>query len=313
MRAALSYRPNADGGLDRPLQRAGALPALAYLGSLVLVAFVFSNPVILLGSGVAIAIAGLASGAGAALRLAVRFAVGLGIVIVAVNALVNHRGETILIRGYEVPVLGHLDVTLESLAAGGVLALRIAVVVAAFAVYSACVDPDAVLRLVRPFARRSALTASLIVRLVPLAASDYARLREAANLRGPLAAPVGRAALARRLVAGALDRSLDVAATLELRGYALPTTRLPRPRRRAHPLAAAFVASGGAIAAGGVAARVAEVGGFGEFPALTLELGSPEIGLVIGLGLAALAPFGFDRAIRRRRALAPPPGTAAHA
>ena len=82
------------------------------------------------------------------------------------------------------------------------LALRILVVLMAFSVHSACVDPDRVLRLLRPLARRSALTATLIARLVPLAAADHARLGEAAALRGPAAAPVGRAALARRLVAG---------------------------------------------------------------------------------------------------------------
>src|SRR5690606_38430839 len=127
---------------------------------------------------------------------------------------------TILVRGWELPIVGRIDVSAEALAEGGVLGLRIAVVLAAFAVFSACVDPDRLLRLVRPLARHSALTATLITRLVPLAAADYARLREAAALRGPAAAPVGRAALTRRLVAGSLDHAVDVAATLELRGYA---------------------------------------------------------------------------------------------
>ncbi len=54
-----------------------------------------------------------------------------------------------------------------------------------------------------------------------MAAADAARMREAAELRGPGAAPVGDAALARRLVEGSLDRAIEVAATLELRGHAL--------------------------------------------------------------------------------------------
>src|SRR5215208_4608324 len=110
-------------------------------------------------------------------------------------------------------------VVLAGLAAGGVLALRITVVIAVFAVYSACVDPDRVLRLLRPVARRSALTATLVSRAVPLAATDLGRLRTAASLRGPAAAPATRAVLAGRLLTGALDRSVDAAATLELRGY----------------------------------------------------------------------------------------------
>jgi energy-coupling factor transporter transmembrane protein EcfT len=306
MRAELSYRPATGGDLDRPLQRAGALPALAYLGALVLVAFVYSSPLVLLACGAAIVLAGLASGAGAALRFAARYGAALGVVIVAVNALVNDRGDTVLIRGYEVPVLGSLDVTLESLAAGGVLALRIVVVIAAFAVYSACVDPDAVLRLIRPIARRSALTASLIARLVPLAAADHIRLREAAALRGPVAAPVGRATLARRLVAGALDRSLDVAATLELRGYALPAGRVRAPTPRSHPLAGAFLATGATIAAAGIASRAPGIGAFDDFPTLTMELGTPELALALALPVAATIPLALDRLFRRRRAHASP-------
>ena len=111
--------------------------------------------------------------------------------IVVVNAIASQRGDTILLRGCELPVLGQVDVSAEALVEGAILALRITVVVCAFAVYSACVDPDRVLRLLRPFARHSALTATLITRLVPLAAADNARLREARALRGPAAAPVG--------------------------------------------------------------------------------------------------------------------------
>ena len=128
------------------------------------------------------------------------------------------------------------------------LALRIAVVLAAFAVHSACVDPDRVLRLLRPLARHSALTATLIARLVPLAAADHARLSEAAALRGPAAAPVGRAAIVRRLVAGSLDRAVDVAAALELRGYARGAPgRAVQLRRSRHSWR--FAAAGAAIVA----------------------------------------------------------------
>jgi energy-coupling factor transport system permease protein len=300
MRTALSYRP-ATGGGERPLQRAGAIAALIYLGALVLAAFVFSSPLVLLSVGVAVVVAGLASGAGAALRFAAGYGLALGVLVVAVNALVNDRGATVLVRGYEVPLLGSLDITLESLVAGAALALRIVVVFGAFAVYSACVDPDAVLRLIRIVAPRSALTASLIARLVPLAAADHARLREAAALRGPGAAPAGRAALARRLVAGALERSLDVAATLELRGYALPARRPRRARRRPNPLARAFVVSGVAIGAGAVGARIAGVAAFDAYPGLSLELGPPELLLALALPLCALAPLGLNRARRRER------------
>jgi len=223
VRSPLAYTPGRS-----PLHRANPGAAVAYLGALVAVGFVYSSPLVLIAATAATALAGIAAGAGRAVKAALRLSLTLLIFMIVVNALVTHRGDTILIRGWDMPVIGNTDVTLESLAAGAAIGLRVVAVVLAFAVYSACVDPDRVLRALRPLARRSAMTAGLVTRMVPLAAADSARLREAVALRGPAAEPVGRAAMARRLVEGSLDRAVDVAATLELRGHSLGV----RPQRR---------------------------------------------------------------------------------
>src|SRR5919108_5604946 len=197
MRPALAYRPG-----HSPLHRARPAAAISYLGALALVGFIYSSPLVLIAAIVATAWAGVAAGAGRAVRASLRLAIPLLMLMVAVNALVTHRGDTVLVRGWEMPLLGNTDVTLESLAAAATIGLRVVAVVLAFAVYSACVDPDGVLRALRPLARRSAMTAGLVTRMVPLALADGARLREATALRGPAAEPVGRADLARRLVQG---------------------------------------------------------------------------------------------------------------
>jgi energy-coupling factor transport system permease protein len=222
MRSVLAYTPR-----PGPLQAASPGAAVAYLGSLAAVCFLFSNPIVLIAAGLAVALAGLTAGAGDAVRSGLRMGLALALLIAGVNVLVTSRGETVLARLGEWPLLGRVDVTGEALAAGAVIGLRAAVVTLAFAVYSACVDPDRVLRALRPFARHSALTATLVSRFVPVAAADAARLRDASRLRGPVAAAVTRGALARRLLAGSLDRAVDVAATLELRGYSLDAPRSP--------------------------------------------------------------------------------------
>ena len=255
MRPALSYVPR-----RTPLHDASAAAASIYLGSFVVVAFAYSNPIVLAGAGAGIAVAGLAAGRGGRCAPRSAGALTLGIFIVAVNGLVAQRGDTVLVHGLWLPLLGSTEVSAEALAEGGVLALRIVVVLMAFAVHTACVDPDRTLRLLRPLARRSALTATLIARLVPLAAADHVRLGEAAALRGPAAAPVGRAALARRLVAGSLDRAVDVAATLELRGYAHGAPGSARGGRRSRRDGLFWIA-GLVIAVGGIAARAAGLGG----------------------------------------------------
>ena len=301
MRAAIAYIPGRG-----PLSDAGAGSSSAFLAAFALVAFAFSNPIVLAGAGTGVVAAGLAAGASRALASAARWSAALALLIVAVNGVASQRGETILLRGGELPLLGRIDVSAEALAEGGVLALRIAVVLAAFAVYSVCVDADRVLRLVRPLARHSALTATLIARLVPLAAADHARLSEGARLRGPAAAPVGRAAIARRLGAGSLARAVESAATLALRGYARGAPRA-RPTRRRSRHGRAFAACGLAVAAMAIAARLSGVGGFDAYPEIAIDAGPATLALAASLPLLGAAPF-VRRPGRRRRRPAPTPG-----
>jgi energy-coupling factor transport system permease protein len=294
MRSPLAYMPR-----HTALGDAGAVAASVYLGSFAVVAFAYSSPIVLAGAGAGVVVAGLAAGARSALRASARWGLALGIFVVAVNGLVAQRGDTVLVNGLWLPLLGSTDVSAEALAEGAVLALRIVVVMMAFAVYSASVDPDRILRLLRPLARHSALTATLIARLVPLAAADYLRLGEAAVLRGPAAAPVGRGALARRLVAGSLDRAVDVAATLELRGYALgPPGSARGARRSRHDRA--FLVTGLAIVALGAGARAAGLGGFEPYPTVAIDSDIGTLALAASIPLVAALPFGLARARRRR-------------
>ena len=288
MRSALAYTPGRS-----PLHRASPGAAIAYLGALAVVGFVYSSPLVLLAAIAATALAGFAAGAGRAVVASLKLGVTLLIFMIVINALVTHRGDTILIRGWDLPVIGNTDVTLESLAAGATIGLRVVAIVLAFAVYSACVDPDSVLRLLRPVARRSAMTAGLVTRMVPLAVADGARMRESVALRGPGAEPVGRPAMARRLVEGSLDRAVDVAATLELRGHSLGIRPQRRPERSRDNLP--LYLTGAAILVVAVAARIAGAGAFDTYPLISMDTGALTLPLCAALiGLAAV-PFVVRR------------------
>ncbi|MCW2987640.1 MAG: energy-coupling factor transporter transrane protein EcfT, partial [Solirubrobacterales bacterium] len=167
MRSPFAYTPR-----PGPLQAASPSAAVTYLGALTAVAFLYSSPLVLVATGVAVALAGRLAGAWSAVRAAIRLGLGIALPIVVVNALVVNRGESVLARLGDWPLLGQVDVTAEALADGAVFGLRAVVVMIAFAIYSACVDPDRVLRALRPIAGRSALTATLVSRLVPVAAAD---------------------------------------------------------------------------------------------------------------------------------------------
>lgn len=285
MRSPFAYAPR-----RLPLQSASASAAVAYLGSLVAVAFLYSSPVALVAVGIAASIAGALAGAGAAVRAALRLGLGLALLIVLVNALVVDRGETVLLRLGEAPLLGQVNVTAEALIAGASIGLRAAATMVAFAVYSACVDPDRVLRALRPLAGRSALTASLVSRLVPVAAADAVRLREAGRLRGPAAAPLGRATLARRLLTGSLDRAVDVAATLELRGYGLPAPRLAARRQRSR-YDGRFLAVALLVLTTGIAGKALGTDEFSAYPTVEIGLGAGTVAVAAIVLAAGLTPW----------------------
>lgn len=306
MRSPFAYTPR-----PGPLQSASPGAAVAYLGALVAVAFVYSSPLVLLAAGAGVTIAGLLAGARRAVRVAWRMGLALALLIVVVNALVVSRGATVVARLGEWPWFGQVDVTLEAIVAGLSIGLRAAVAMVAFAVYSACVDPDRVLRALRPIAGRSALTATLVSRLVPVTAADAARLRDARRLRGPAAAEVGKAALARRLLAGSLDRAVDVAATLELRGYSLDAAHR-RPRRGAlgglnvpghvqkdkrarSRYDARFYLTGAVVLVAAVLGKALGADDFHTYPEVELGLGAGTPALCALLIAGGLAP------VRRKR------------
>jgi len=147
-------------------------------------------------------------------------------------------------------VLGYLDVTREEVAYGAVQAGRLAAVSLAFAIYALLLDHDRLVRSAR-FARRSVLAVALATRLVPTLERDAAGMVEALRGRGvAVAGARGYARLASPLLAGSLERGLNLAEAMEARGYGRPgATRAPGPRWglldvAALAMAAAVVAAG---------------------------------------------------------------------
>jgi energy-coupling factor transport system permease protein len=100
----------------------------------------------------------------------------------------------------------------------------------------------------------------------------------------------------RAVATGAFDRALDVAATLEVRGYALGH-RPPRQRRAVSRHDAAFGAAGVGLVAIALGAKLAGVAHFDADPTLVVAFGPPELALAALLVLVALAPFADRRGI----------------
>lgn len=163
-------------------------------------------------------------------------ALGLFVLTPFVETLGSHP----LWTGPIVPVLGQIDVTSEELTSAALNALRLSSVGLAFAAYALLLDHDRLLQSVR-FARPAALA----TRLMPTLERDAVGFVEALRGRGVDVRGIrGRAALLSPLLAGSLERGLNLAEAMEARGYGRPgRTSVPPPRWGPSDVAALIVAA----------------------------------------------------------------------
>ena len=287
----MSYRRR-----DSPLHATRAGCACCYCLALALAALMLDNPLLLAALTLTLLLAGTGARVGGPLRRTALLTIPLAAAIVVINALVARDGLHVIIRLGQLPVLGHTDITLEATAYGGVLALRGAALILCGGLYTLAVDPDQVLALFRRVSFHSALTATIATRMVPVLARDSRRLADAQRCRA--GSPPSRLALMRAVSSGVLDRALDVAAALEVRGYGA-VRRPPRHRRPWSRHDLAFAAAAFLIAATAIVVRVGGLAAFHAYPVLRATFGAGTIALAVALPAIALLPFADRRGIAR--------------
>jgi energy-coupling factor transport system permease protein len=285
----MTYRRRAS-----PLHAARAGVAAVWCVVFGLVGFSLDQPIVLAVLLGCVLAAAAAARVGHAVARSLAWGVPFAAVIALVNTIVTQDGVTVLVRGSELPVLGRTDVTLEALVYSAVLGLRFLIVIGCAGLLAAAVDPDELLRAMRRVSVRSGVTAAVATRLMPVLARDARRLAEAQRCRGTDDA--SRVAVLRAVTAGALDRATDVAATLELRGFA-SGRRPPRRRRPWSRHDFAFCASAAGLAVLGVARALEGWAAFQALPRLGTALYGSALMLAAAIAVIALAPFADRRGI----------------
>ena len=279
-----------------PLHAARAWVGAVWCVTLGLVALSTEQPLVLGVLLAAVLAAAVAARAWRRVVPALVWGVPFALVIALINTLVTRDGVTVLVRGFGLPALGQMDITLEAVVYSAILGLRFLIVIACAGLLAAAVDPDELLRAVRRASVRSGVTAAVATRLVPVLARDARRLAEARRTVG--AEGDRRVAVLRAVTAGALDRATDVAATLEVRGFALAS----RPGRERRPWSRhdlAFLASAVALAVLGVAAALEGWGAFEAVPRLGPALEPEPLMLAGALAAIVLLPFADRRGVGR--------------
>lgn len=272
----------------------GAVWALALIAA----ALCTEHPLVLGALTLSVLLAGIAAGVGRELVRSLRVAVIVAVPIVLANVLVSREGLTVFARIGDLGPFGEGNLTVEALVYGAVIALKVTTVMLATTLASLAVDPDELLRMVRRLSFRSALTASLAMRMVPLLARDAHRLAEAQRTRPTTSEGAARVRvrLLGAIVGSSLDRALDVAATLELRGFAIarrpPRRRLPWSR---HDVG--FAAAAAAVVALALVARLGGAVSFAAYPEVHWSDVASALALSGVLVAVILLPFADRRGI----------------
>ncbi len=217
----------------------------------------------------------------------VRFGAVLWLLAIPFAALTSHHGNIVLFTLPRTwPVIGG-PITLESVLYGLTGGLALITLLLIFAVFNVAVDQARLLRMAPAFLYQTGVVAGIAVAFVPQMVASWQAIREAQQVRGhkvrgardllPLLLP---------LLVTALERAMQLAESMEARGFGGQTVDASPQRRLAHQ--AALLVGLGALGAGFALT--------GFLPGQALLTG-----LLLAVGFAGLVWSFWDQGRRIRR------------
>ena len=226
----LTYRPVKSG-----IHRLNPFVMLSWLACVLIMSMVSQHPLWLLGILLSTAVIAVRAGVVRQWKAVMKLVLWMAGAIVLINAIAGNQGSHVLLQAaFRLPLVGSPRLTVEALAFGGAMAVRLAAIISAFALLNLCVHPDdlmrAAIKLRLPY--RSVLVTSLSVRFIPVLMQDARTIMDVQRSRGlsfdagGLAQKIrSRGALILPLLANSLDRAVMVAEAMESRGYGTAVQR----------------------------------------------------------------------------------------
>lgn len=198
---------------------------VVWLAAAAIPAFIVRNPlylVLIIGSSWTVySSLGRASPIGRSWGAFAKIGLFLLALTVPFHALSNHLGDVVLFRLPPTwPIVGG-DITLEAVIAGSANGLSLMTILMVFAAFNAVVDHYQLLRATPAFLFQAGVVVSIAITFVPQMVLSAREIRQAQRIRGhrfrgvrdllPLVLP---------LLANGLERAIQLAETLESRGFA---------------------------------------------------------------------------------------------
>jgi energy-coupling factor transport system permease protein len=295
----LSYRDK-----NTVIHRLSPLVKLAWGGGLVVLSLIFSHPVYILILFLSIIPLVRLAGVGREWASTLKLALWLGLSIIVINALFSYHGDHVLLAApFRLPAAGQPIITLEAIAYGAVMALKLVVIISVFTLINLTVHPDDImavlLKMRLPY--KSVLVTSLSTRFVPCLVEDIGRISDGYRARG-VQLDAGswfkkiknRAKITTALLANSLDRSVQIAEAMEARAFGSGQKRVFYKEINISKIDAAALGVGLLPLAAGITVRVLGYGDYQYYPRLSsIGSGGWVIPVIILLLLAAVVPLAW--------------------
>ncbi|WP_139380245.1 energy-coupling factor transporter transmembrane component T [Maledivibacter halophilus] len=104
--------------------------------------------------------------------------------IIIVNPLVSKGGSLIIYKGIDLPVIGEIVITVEAIAFGAVMAIKLISIGMVFVLYSIINNPDDSFSFFSKYAHRLTLTLSMTTNIIHRLKLEVLRVKEVMILRG---------------------------------------------------------------------------------------------------------------------------------
>ena len=109
----------------------------------VILSLIFANPFYILAIFIPLVLVIKAAGIWREWVSMLKLTLWLGFSIIVINALVSYNGEHVLVSApFTLPVMGRSVITVEAIAYGAVMALKLIVIISAFTFVNLTVHPD---------------------------------------------------------------------------------------------------------------------------------------------------------------------------
>lgn len=289
-----------------PIHRLNPFSKLAWIGSILLLALLFNNPLYLLLLFLSTLPLAISAKVWKDWVSLMRFSLYICLAIVAINALVSNEGAHILYQfPFSIPVAGSPRITLEAIFYGIGMSIRLLAIISAFAVLTLTLHPDdlmlAMIKMKLPY--KSVLVTSLSTRFIPTLIDDVETITDVQRSRGleldkgGLAQKIkNRMTIIIPLLSNSLDRTVQVAEAMEARGFGSGTNRtyykrIPMSSMDIITLAFAFLPG-----AFGILMRVLGQGQYDYYPTLSkIYFGALEwrMFIIFAILLFILTPLAY--------------------